>query len=520
MKRSRSTNCCVMMVLLCGLGLAAIPPALATEFTYQGQLKNDGAVVNDDYEFIFRLYDAETGGAQIGSDFPVTAAVDDGLFTVQLDFGTGAFDGNPRWLEIAVRRSGNTSPHTTLSPRQPVTATPVAMYALDGPGSGGLWAQNGNDIYNTNTGRVGVRTLYPEFNLHVYDMVPSGTNQPPTTFGVQWQQAVIPTPPDEWFYFAVGGSAPTIGSGTRMIRESGTELHFQTQDEMKVGWPSTQMMLDASGNLGLGTDAPLAKVETVSTGVHGVRASSDWIPITALRTSSSGSWPAIHAESESSSTNTAAIRAYLTSDTLNSGAAAVRGQINSSTTMFGYGVEGRHSGYGIGVYGVSTNGTGVYGESTNGGYAGYFNGTVAVDVLEISGADVAEKFPVSEEVKPGFLVAIDPQNPGQLCLARGAYNRCVAGVVSGANDLSAGAILGHLPGHEDAPPIALSGRVWVHCDAGTQPIVPGDLLTTSDMPGYAMKVTDYARGQGAVIGKAMTALDSGQGLVLVLVSLQ
>ncbi len=149
------------------------------------------------------------------------------------------------------------------------------------------------------------------------------------------------------------------------------------------------------------------------------------------------------------------------------------------------------------------------------------NGTTRTQVLEVTGADVAEKFPVSDKVEPGLVVEIDPENAGQLRLARGAYNRRVAGVVSGAGGLAAGAVLGNLPGHEDAPPIALSGRVWVRCDASNGAIQPGDLLTTSDTPGHAMKVTDYPRAQGAIIGKAMTALAEGErGLVLVLVSLQ
>jgi hypothetical protein len=150
----------------------------------------------------------------------------------------------------------------------------------------------------------------------------------------------------------------------------------------------------------------------------------------------------------------------------------------------------------------------------------HVNGTTRTSVLEITGADLAEKFPASEKLEPGMVVAIDPQNPGKLCLARGAYNRCVAGVVSGANNFSAGAVLGNLPGHEDAPPIALSGRVYVQCDASSAPIQPGDLLTTSETPGYAMKATDRDRSHGAVIGKAMERLENGRGLVLALVNLQ
>ena len=148
------------------------------------------------------------------------------------------------------------------------------------------------------------------------------------------------------------------------------------------------------------------------------------------------------------------------------------------------------------------------------------DGGARVGMLEITGADVAEKFPTSEEVKPGMVVAIDSAHPGKLCLARGAYSRHVAGVVSGANSLPTGAVLGNMPGNEDAPAIALSGRVWVYADASREPIAPGDLLTTAPRAGHAMKVVDHGRAQGAVLGKAMTSLEKGTGLVLVLVALQ
>jgi hypothetical protein len=118
-------------------------------------------------------------------------------------------------------------------------------------------------------------------------------------------------------------------------------------------------------------------------------------------------------------------------------------------------------------------------------------------------------------------VEIDPDNPGQLRKARGAYNKRVAGVVAGANGLSKGIVLGNLEGSEDHTPIAMSGRVWVYADATHEAIEPGDLLTTSDLPGHAMKASDPSRAHGAVIGKAMTRLEKGKtGMVLVLVNLQ
>jgi hypothetical protein len=68
--------------------------------------------------------------------------------------------------------------------------------------------------------------------------------------------------------------------------------------------------------------------------------------------------------------------------------------------------------------------------------------------------------------------------------------------------------------------VALTGRVYVQADSSNGPIKPGDMLTTSSTPGRAMKVSDHVRAQGAILGKAMTSLKEGEGLVLVLVTLQ
>jgi len=119
-----------------------------------------------------------------------------------------------------------------------------------------------------------------------------------------------------------------------------------------------------------------------------------------------------------------------------------------------------------------------------------------------------------------MVVEIDPDNPGNLRLARGAYNKRVAGIVAGANGLSKGIVLGNLEGSENHTPVAISGRVWVYADATQHAIEPGDLLTTAERAGYAMKATDLQKAQGAILGKAMTRLEQGKtGFVLVLVNL-
>ena len=151
-------------------------------------------------------------------------------------------------------------------------------------------------------------------------------------------------------------------------------------------------------------------------------------------------------------------------------------------------------------------------------------GTAKCKILEITGgSDLAEHFNVTGDatLEPGSVVCIDPANAGALMLSHESYDRKVAGIVSGAGDLGTGMTMSQ-EGHEmnGSCPVALTGRVYVKADAMSGPIAPGDLLTTSSTPGHAMAVKDYTQAQGAIIGKAMTALDSGTGLVLVLVSLQ
>jgi hypothetical protein len=150
------------------------------------------------------------------------------------------------------------------------------------------------------------------------------------------------------------------------------------------------------------------------------------------------------------------------------------------------------------------------------------DGEVRTDILKIfGGSDLAEPFAVNgtDKIEPGMVVVLDPENPGQLRLATTAYDPLVAGIISGAGGVNPGIIMQQ----EDREiagqtfPVALTGQVYVWA---VGPVQVGDLLTSSDTPGYAMAATDRDRAFGSVIGKAMTSLDGGAGLVLVLVTLQ
>ena len=149
-------------------------------------------------------------------------------------------------------------------------------------------------------------------------------------------------------------------------------------------------------------------------------------------------------------------------------------------------------------------------------------GTTRTSVLTITGgADIAEPFPMKEDaLEKGSVVVIDDEHPGRLKCSVSAYDKRVAGIVSGANGINAGISLRQEGVMDGGQNVALSGRVYVRADASGGAIAPGDMLTTSDMPGHAMKAGDHSRAQGAVIGKAMSSLEEGTGLVLVLVTLQ
>ena len=153
------------------------------------------------------------------------------------------------------------------------------------------------------------------------------------------------------------------------------------------------------------------------------------------------------------------------------------------------------------------------------------DGRITTQVLQITGgSDLSENFDVNaekDELQSGMIVSIDSKNPGELVLAREAYDAKVAGILSGAGGVKPGMLMGQKGTKADGKhPVALTGRVYCHVDASHGAIEPGDMITTSTTPGHGMKATNRERAFGSIIGKAMTGLAEGKGLVLVLVNLQ
>ncbi len=206
--------------------------------------------------------------------------------------------------------------------------------------------------------------------------------------------------------------------------------------------------------------------------------------------------------------------------------------VYGANTTGGTGVVGESKGW-IGVYGKSesaTGGAGVMGEAVGQGavgvygkgrVAGRFEGDVEVTGdIRLLNADCAEDFDIceTEQIEPGMVMALGED--GKLRQSQQAYDKRVAGVVSGAGDYKPGIVLDQQPSTGLRLPIALLGKVYCKTDASYGEIRIGDLLTTSPTPGHAMKADDPAQAFGAVIGKALRPLKEGQGLIPVLIALQ
>ncbi len=134
--------------------------------------------------------------------------------------------------------------------------------------------------------------------------------------------------------------------------------------------------------------------------------------------------------------------------------------------------------------------------------------------------DVAEWVPATSDMVPGTVVVLNPDKSNEVMPSSHEYDERVAGVVSA----QPGVILG--VGSDSKEMIATTGRVKVKVDATRAPIRIGDLLVSSGKPGAAMKSEPVEIGgrrfhqPGTIIGKALEPLPSGEGEILVLLSLQ
>jgi hypothetical protein len=334
---------------------------------------------------------------------------------------------------------------------------------------------------------------------------------------------------------AVSGIA--VGGGIGVFGQSDTEAGVSAASKSGNGVNATSASGD--GVAGFSTSGSgVAGTSTSGSGVAGTSSSGSGV----AGTSSSGFGVYGVSGTVSGTTPVAAYGVYGESNS-NDG---VHGATSSSHSGVSGTNTGTAGGYGVwgqsdsndGVHGVTSSsshsalsgtntggGNGVYGQSS--GNAGWFEGNVNVtgnvnvagDVL-LAGGDCAERFDLKtlEDAEPGTVMVIDED--GALRQSDKAYDRKVAGVVSGAGTFKPGIVLDQRAGNERRTTIALVGKVYCKVDADAGPIAVGDLLTSSDTVGHAMRVSDPLKGFGSVIGKALRPLKSGRALLPILVALQ
>jgi len=456
---------------------------LGSAISYQGKLDKNGVPVNGNCNFIFGLFDALSGGVQIGSNVIITnQPVSAGLFSVALDFGAGAFNGQARWLSIQVQGPGDVG-HTTLTPRQSIASAPYALYALAGPVTGSQWANDASGI--NHGGNIGIGTPSSSgIKLRIDGGSAENNSMYVHNSNLNWATFVLRN-------FASGGFG--------LYDDTSSKHYF-------------------AGRVGVGTNAPDGKLQATSSSEAAVigKHTSNWVGVYGESQLSAGVWGnSITAGVGVQGTHTpSGAIGYL-------GHGNGWGVIGDNTITNTRGILGAQNDGVVGIVHSVNHIAGRFENDAPGGTALWANGVAKVKTLQIvGGADLAERFESGDEAEPGTVMAIDPSSPGRMRIADEAYSRRVAGVVSGAESLPAGVVLGLGDEAAGTVPIALTGRVWVKCDASENPIQPGDLLTTSKRAGHAMAAVDAGRATGAILGKAMTSLEAGTGMVLVLVSLQ
>ncbi|MBE9508275.1 MAG: hypothetical protein IMY86_09525 [Chloroflexi bacterium] len=499
-------------------GEASIAATVNSRISYQGMLKEDGAPVTGERDMTFRLYSndpcfpfTQVGSDIVKDDVPVT----NGLFSVKLDVDQSDFDGLGLWLEVLVGGTTVVSCDEILPAPYALSLRPGADIVGTARGQSIIYAENESDAL---------------LSKGVHGKATAGSG---ATFGVLGES--VSTSGTGVFGRATAGSGATYGVKGESVSASGSGVYgtapkcglrgyASASSGTTYGVRGTSNSPSGTGVYGFASGQGVFGDSGSSSGI-GVRGknASDGIGVRGLSSSGIGVLGLSY-------TGVGVKGAGLIDDGVYgetwSDAAGVHG-VAFDTFGETYGVRGESpSGNDDGYGGYFVGYNGVYGEATNDlGYAAVFSGTARTQVLEITGgSDLSEQFDVTAaegEVTPGLVVCIDANHPGRLLVCTKAYDRTVAGVVSGAGGIEPGMVMGQRGSPADgAYPVALTGRVYVWADASEGSIRPGDLLTTSDTPGHVIKVSDYAQAQGAIIGKAMSSLDQGQGLILVLVSLQ
>lgn len=380
------------LVVACSAPISLATQPVGTAFTYQGRLDDGGAPANGHYDMIFNLYDAPTNGNVIGS-FSIFGAVpvSNGLFTVELnadnEFGTNAFNGQARWLQIGVRTNNNNlmNPWIYLDPRQPLDCAPQAIFALN--------ANNASFASTVADGSISSSKLAPgavawtnitgiPLNAAIpYSAGPGLSlgwlNQFSVNFGSSGT-ANTAARSDHNHYGAAWGGSVSFGPGLGVTNNStsgaaglygqqGTGSGFPYIFGNTAGvWGESSQGSGVWGATAYATGAGVGGVATATNGankgVYGMSLSSSGTGVQGSVTATNGATTGVLGQSASSS----GLGVHGSATSATGGTVGVRGDTSSGN---GNGVLGYASaswGNANGVYGESAaiNGAGVFGRST------------------------------------------------------------------------------------------------------------------------------------------------------------
>lgn len=486
-----------------------------TAFSLQGRLNTNSVPATGTYDLRLSAYDATNSGNLIAGPITILGVnVANGVFSTSADFGGSVFTGPARFLEMAFASSGSGTFLTTPQ-RQQVLASPYSIFAgvAKAVASGSavksfngltdsVTLQGANGITVTPTGNtltigyngtspsqfwnpttdnsiyysghnVGIGVTYPSNRVTV------GTLS--TSYGIEHTDGRI-----RLATYVGNGLLDTEGAGL------GTLSNHRLDFFVNAGGPS--MSLDTRGNVGIGTTLPVSDAKlTIQSHVNSIGTV----------------FPHYGLEHTDGTVELSSI--------LDGTGAWLGTRSNHPLNLY------VNDGYSFGTSSLTIDATGNVGIGTDSPQTKLdVRGITRTCALTITGGcDLAEPFAVDgSEIPAGSVMIIDENHTGGLKLSQQAYDTRVAGIISGAQGINAGITLRQAGTFDSGPSVALSGRVYARADASYGAIKPGDLLTTSNTPGHAMKVSDHAKAAGAILGKAMSSLGQGKGLVLVLVTLQ
>jgi len=340
----------------------ALQQPVGTSFTYQGRVLHEGTAIDGTCDFEFGLWDAPDGGVDLGVVPVPGVPVSEGYFTVELDFGAGAFTGDARYLQIGVDCGYG---FAVLEPRQALTAAPYA-HSL----------RPGASVHSATGAALNLSTAATSgAALNASASAPSGSaaavygsSQAPAGAGVSGYNSSS----GYGLYGAAGGSSGTPYGVYGVASHAGSATSFGVygKSNSSVGTgvagesPMNGVYGKATASNGYGVYGEATAATGTTYGLYGKAASSGGKGVYGEASAASGDTYGVYGKATSGSGK----GVYGEGATGVHGSSATGAGVWGSSTA-GWGVSGSSTNN-YGVRGGSTNGTGVYGTAPVTGTAG------------------------------------------------------------------------------------------------------------------------------------------------------